>query len=428
MRTGLLISCAVSRPGGAVSAALLGLLCCCTAQSSGPEPRPGADGGGTVIDGGVPPAADGGARDGTPPGGDAAVSVGIVAIDIQETFVQSAANADIAQILAGAKTVFELAGSHGTPFLITYEDSKTASGYTLPASLQPAMPAGAREFIKTTFAATGQQYFAFAVRDLGLTHAIVLGAETDVCVLQTVLGLRTMGLAVVLLTDTVFSSEPHVAPAVRRMQQAGVVMGQRAQVQGHLESPSGLAPAPQVPVRLVNPLGVVAVLNHFDDAGVNASADPRKQAKQARFKELLLVSEWFDIPLYGTGTTLPAAFQGVLTTNHVRPLASLATEAAGKQVVVAGTDQDVVALIAGLRSSHEIFVMEDALLTAGSADQTALLEGLYQAGDVPITYKAFYYEMTGSIDPGQWPSQAWVDRYDVYYNKTSAPEDLPPMQ
>ena len=35
---------------------------------------------------------------------------------------------------------------------------------------------------------------------------------------------------------------------------------------------------------------------------------------------------------------------------------------------------------------------------------------------------------SGATDPAQWPSQAWVARYDEYYNKTSAPEDLPPME
>ena len=50
------------------------------------------------------------------------------------------------------------------------------------------------------------------VLNLGLTHAVVLGAETDVCVMQTVLGLRRMGLTVILHSDAVFSSESNVGP------------------------------------------------------------------------------------------------------------------------------------------------------------------------------------------------------------------------
>ena len=52
---------------------------------------------------------------------------------------------------------------------------------------------------------------------------VVAGAETDVCVMQSCFGLLEMGFEVFLLEDCVFSNEANVGPALRRMQQAGVV-------------------------------------------------------------------------------------------------------------------------------------------------------------------------------------------------------------
>ncbi len=406
---------------------LIVLLACSCAGTSGVEEP-------TRPDSGIAsPAADGGpsSHDQGATGAEAAAPatpvVGIAVIDVQQTFISGAADKDINAIVAGTRTIFELASTRAVPFLISYEHSKTQSGYTLPPTLKEVLPGRAEEFIKTTFAATGQPAFAAAVKQHGLTHVILLGAETDVCVLQTVLGLRKLGLGVTLLEDTVFTSEPNTGPALRRLKQAGVQLAKRAEVAGFLDHPGDLPAPPAVPIRLVDPLGVAIVLNHLDDATLAGSKDPRLAAKQARLRELLLISEWFNIPLFGTSTTLPASLKSLVPKQVVRPLADLAAAAAGKQLVVAGGDQQLTALVGAQRPTHEVFVMEDALLSVTGADQSATLEPLYQAGAVPLTYKTFYYEMTRSIDPQQWPSPSWLTSYTEYYNKTKAPEDLPPM-
>ena len=46
-------------------------------------------------------------------------------------------------------------------------------------------------------------------------------------------------------------------------------------------------------------------LDDLTDASVGASQDKNKAAKMARLRELLLISEWFDVPLYGDGAALP---------------------------------------------------------------------------------------------------------------------------
>jgi nicotinamidase-related amidase len=352
---------------------------------------------------------------------------GIVVIDVQDWFVKQAAQKDIDQIIDNTAAVLALAGKHRTPLFVTFEHSRDeAYGFGLPAKLKGKVPAHASEFIKTTFAATGNKAFASAVRQSGLTHFVVLGAETDVCVLQSVLGLRSMGFAVILQQDAVFTSEPNAAPALRRMRQAGVQMAGMAEVRSFIDGTRPL-PGPPSPgaITTVKPLNIAVVLNHFDDAG---SPDPRAAEKHARLRELLLISEWFDMPLYAAGShALPAKYAGLIK-KQVQPFEKLTANASVEQVVIAGTDRDVAGLAAAHGKTHDVFLLEDALLAfEKAADQAALLEALYKAGAVPITYKSLYYGMTKSVDLKEWPSQSWVERDPEYYPKTRAPEDLPPM-
>lgn len=64
---------------------------------------------------------------------------------------------------------------------------------------------------------------ADVIEQLPVKQIAVAGAETDVCILQSVLGLLQMGYQVFLLEDCLFTSEPQPAPALRRMYQAGAI-------------------------------------------------------------------------------------------------------------------------------------------------------------------------------------------------------------
>ena len=49
------------------------------------------------------------------------------------------------------------------------------------------------------------------------TQILVAGCETDVCVLQSCLGLLSLDYEVYLMEELLFSSSPHVESAVARM-------------------------------------------------------------------------------------------------------------------------------------------------------------------------------------------------------------------
>jgi nicotinamidase-related amidase len=394
----------------------------------------GGDGGSAGGHGGIGGASGGsggtGETGGAGSGGSVvAGTVGMVVIDVQQTFVAGAVDPDLTGILDRTKSAFQLATDSQIPFFLTFEGSK-AGDHALYTPLQSSLPPQTQDFIKTTFAATGLPAFAGAVQQAGLSHVVVLGAETDVCVLQSVLGLRALGFTVLLQKDGVFTSETNTSPALRRMQQAGALLVDQAAVAAYVANPSALPKGPDVPVTITSPLHLGVVLNDFTDAAVGSSPDPWKTQKAARLRELLLVSEWFDLPVYvaDVGAGLPAQFADYYL-GQLRPMGQIAQDAFVTQLVVAGTDGSLAGAMPGWMASHKLFVMEDALLSLGTpAAQKEALQPFFDQGLVPTTYKSFYYDMTKSVDLAQWPSPVWVQKYDEYYQITQAPEDLPPIQ
>lgn len=395
------------------------------ADSGGGGTYGGPGGGGS---GGAGSAGSDGGASGTGP--ETPGAVGLVVIDVQETFVDGAKNPDISSILERTKNDFLLAEDKGVPFFITFEDSQDGD-HALHAPLKPFLPSQSQDFTKTTYGATGLPSFADAVKTSGLSHLVVIGAETDVCVLQTVLGLRNMGFTVLLQKDAVFTSETNPSPALRRMQQAGTVLVDQAEVADFLADPAKLPDAADPPVTLVDPLHMGVVLNDFTDAALSGGSDPLTKQKSARVRELLLVSEWFDLPVYVSdpGAGLPSAYESYFQ-GQLRPLSQIAQDGSVTQLVVAGTDGGgLAAAMSSWMQAHDLFVMEDALFArSGLAAQKDMLKPYFAKGLVPITYKTFYYDMTRSTDLAEWPSQEWVQKYDEYYWITEAPEDLPPIQ
>lgn len=352
--------------------------------------------------------------------------VGVVAIDVQQVFFDTATarnpKADVPSRMKRTAHVFELAKTNHVPVFITYEATKTGD-HALPAMLATALPPQSMEFIKTTFAATGQPQFAAAIETPNVARFLVIGAETDVCVLQSVLGMRRAGLEVLALVDTLFTEEVNVAPALRRMRQAGVVQIEITEAEAILAGGRSKAPPASPPPVIVKPLSMGILLHDLE--GLNA-ADANASAKMVRLRELLLISEWFRLPVLAADpahatSLLPANLRSILT----RPIVALANRPAQvTQLAIAGGHTSLAQTVDALKKSVDVFVVEDSLL-GGSANE---LEPLYVGGAVPTTYKTLYYELTQSVSDAQWPSQQWVtDGKARYYDMTMAPEELPPL-
>jgi nicotinamidase-related amidase len=82
-------------------------------------------------------------------------------------------------------------------------------------------------FMKTSFGATGHPDFIARVQRTGRRTIVMTGMEAHVCVLQTALGLRAIGLDVCIVTDAVGSRGARRDDrefALRRLERAGCLL------------------------------------------------------------------------------------------------------------------------------------------------------------------------------------------------------------
>jgi hypothetical protein len=146
----------------------------------------------------------------------------IVVIDVQPYFLDGWMAGESEPLLARLEFLFALATVYDLPFLATFEQPIETKGW-LPERLEPFFPAHGQRHTKQTFNCCGEHSILEAIGGLGRGQIAVAGGETDVCVLQSVLGLIEAGQQVFLLEDALFSSESNIGPAIRRMESAGAV-------------------------------------------------------------------------------------------------------------------------------------------------------------------------------------------------------------
>lgn len=146
----------------------------------------------------------------------------IAVIDVQPGFLDGWMTGPSEPLLTRIELLFGLATVYELPLLATFEQPVEKKGW-LPPRLEPYFPAHGQRHTKQTFNCCGEPSILAAIEALGRSQVAVAGGEIDVCVLQSVLGLIGAGKQVFLLEDALFSSEPNVGPAVRRMELAGAI-------------------------------------------------------------------------------------------------------------------------------------------------------------------------------------------------------------
>ncbi len=151
--------------------------------------------------------------------------LGVLVIDIQPLFMDWAFGDD-----AEAREAFESRIEHllmisdwmDLPLVTTFEKPTEENG-EFPDRLEAAFPAGRPRHVKNYFGCMTHPEIAADVAAMNRLQIAVAGAETDVCVLQSVLGLLDAGYQVFLLEDCVSTTEASPGPALRRMYAAGAV-------------------------------------------------------------------------------------------------------------------------------------------------------------------------------------------------------------
>jgi len=145
-----------------------------------------------------------------------------VIIDVQEFFLAQADERLRPKIKTNMKNFARLLGYFRVPIVVTLERPVDQKG-SLPREIGKHLNDRAVTFEKNFFDLTREKTITDYLRQLKKKQVIVAGCETDVCVLQSCLGLLGLGYEVYVVEDLLFSSSPDVGSAIARMKAEGAV-------------------------------------------------------------------------------------------------------------------------------------------------------------------------------------------------------------
>jgi nicotinamidase-related amidase len=140
----------------------------------------------------------------------------LVVVDAQHGFLGEAGAAAVERIV----WLVAVARRLGIPVIVT-EEEPDVHGPT-DERIASQLPDGARAFRKPTFGLAGTPEVLAAVQETGRRVAVLVGAETDVCVAQSAIGLRAAGFTCVLVEDATFSPGELHERGLARAADAGV--------------------------------------------------------------------------------------------------------------------------------------------------------------------------------------------------------------
>jgi len=143
-------------------------------------------------------------------------------IDVQEFFLSQVDDRLRSKIETNTKNFARLLGHFRIPMVVTLERPVDRKG-TLPKEIGAHASGAAKIFEKDFFDLTKEKTIADYIARLDKKQVIVAGCETDVCVLQSCLGLLDLGYDVYVVEELVFSSSRNVDAAIARMKAAGTV-------------------------------------------------------------------------------------------------------------------------------------------------------------------------------------------------------------
>ena len=145
----------------------------------------------------------------------------VLLIDVQPFFVGQMVEPQ-EPVLIRLEQLLIMSNWFQLPVLATCEEPVDRKG-ELIERLQTKFPSHGQVHRKQTYDLCGEPDILQALKALGRQQLIITGTETDVCVLQSVLGLLAHGYQVFIVEDCLFSSSSTTEAAVYRMRQAGAI-------------------------------------------------------------------------------------------------------------------------------------------------------------------------------------------------------------
>jgi nicotinamidase-related amidase len=143
-------------------------------------------------------------------------------IDVQEFFLSQADKRLRSRIKTNTKNFVRLLDYCRVPMVVTLEKPLDCKG-SLPSEISRHLSDAAETFEKDFFDLTKERRIRDHLVSLNRKQVIVAGCETDVCILQSCLGLLDLGYEVYLVEELLFSSSRSVDSAIARMQAEGAI-------------------------------------------------------------------------------------------------------------------------------------------------------------------------------------------------------------
>ncbi len=353
-------------------------------------------------------------------------NVSLVVIDVQNYFIPGYPGAISAAIpgqneakkLANVLSLIKAAKKNDMNTFVTYEGSDKDI-MAMPDEMKKELPTNRfSQFIKAYFDITKKPEVSAALEKAGTKNIVVCGAETDVCVLQSVTGLIKKGYVVYLAEDAIYTSTTLNTPALKRMQLAGANIVETAEVIRAIENSD--KPAIENKFKKMNDIPdidvnkVAVVIVNYDDESLENVSDTKKEQKKERIKYLNHYAEVLEIPVFylydgrveqvKKDMHLPLQVQFLKADNsYQKSTLELAASLKNKkisQVVIGGIDKDKSVQYSAailIKKGIEVHLMEDVYFKNGGAADQGELDSLYHSGVVPSSFKMLIYDAAEGI-------------------------------
>ena len=143
-------------------------------------------------------------------------------IDFQKFFLSQVDRRLRSKIITNTKNLVRLLGHFGIPVVVTLERPVEQKG-VLPREIEAQLGNLSETFEKDFIDLSKEKKIKSHLARLKRRQMIVAGCETDVCVLQSCLGLLTLGYEVYMMEELLFSSSRNVDSAIARLKAEGAV-------------------------------------------------------------------------------------------------------------------------------------------------------------------------------------------------------------
>ena len=145
----------------------------------------------------------------------------LVVIDVQDAFLDKLPRAESERLLNNVCWLIMLAQWRQIPLVVTAEEIHKQS---LALKLIQTLPAKTPIFDKVSFGLAQQPDILAAVAQTNRKTAVLIGLETDVCVMHSAIGLIEQGYRVAVVADATGTPAPGQEIGLNRMQSAGAII------------------------------------------------------------------------------------------------------------------------------------------------------------------------------------------------------------